>query len=215
MGGRGDRDDVIEVVVGRIVRIEIVVGSRVAGSGNEQGIVGGRDCVVEGLRKTAASPTVIRDPHAHCSGIFDRADRIERASRTAVAEELQCHQLGVPVDPHHPLAVVARRSDRAGDVGSVGVNVHRIAIVIGEVIAVDIVDVAVAVVIDVVAGDFARVGPDVGDQIGVRVVDAGIDNADHDATTSLNIPGLDCIDVGIHCSAALSGVMQSPELAEL
>ena len=47
------------------------------------------------------------------------------------------------------------------------------------------------------------------------VVDTGVDHADHDTAAGLDVPGLDRIDIGIIGSAALSRVVQSPELIEL
>ena len=46
--------------------------------------------------------------------------------------------------------------------------------------AVHVVHVAVAVVVHAVAGNLLRVGPDVGRQVGVRDVHAGVDHGDHD-----------------------------------
>ena len=94
-------------------------------------------------------------------------------------QELEGHDLDVPVDAGDADAVVAHGADGAGDVRAVAVVVHRVAVVVDEVVAVDVVDVAVAVVVDAVAGDLARVGPDVGGQVGVGVVDAGVDHG-HD-----------------------------------
>jgi hypothetical protein len=48
----------------------------------------------------------------------------------------------------------------------VAVVVARIGIVVGEVVAVDVVDEAVAVVVDAVAGDLARVRPHVRGEVG-------------------------------------------------
>ena len=194
---------------------DIVVSSRITGCGNEQGIISCGDGVVEGLRITAATPAIVCDPHAHHGGVFHGTDRIECAARSVVAKELERHQLGTPVHAYHALAVVAGCGDCPGDMGAVRVHVHRIAVIVGEVVSVDIVDVSVAVVINVVAGDLSRVGPDVRDQIGVRVVDTGVDYTHHDAATGLDVPGFNRIDIGIVGSTALSRIMQSPELTEL
>ena len=114
-----------------------------------------------------------------------------------IVEELEGHQLGIPVDSDDTAAVVALAGNRAGDVRAVTMNVHRIAIVVGEVVAVDIVHVAVTIVVDAVAGDFARIGPDVLHQIGMRVVDPRVDDANEDIGAGLNAPRLGRIDIGI------------------
>ena len=48
-------------------------------------------------------------------------------------------------DPRHALAVVGHRADRAGDVRSVAVVVHRIAGVADEIVAVQVAAEAVLV----------------------------------------------------------------------
>ena len=56
----------------------------------------------------------------------------------------------VPVDARDADAVVAERADRAGDVRAVAVVVDRVVVVVDEVPAAEVVDVAVAVVVDAV-----------------------------------------------------------------
>jgi hypothetical protein len=91
-----------------------------------------------------------------------------------------------------------------------------IAVVVEEVVAVDVVDEAVVVVINAVAGDLAGVDPDVGGEVGMGVIDAGVDDGHDDvAAAGGAVPGLGCVDVGVERAAALSGVVQAPQRAEL
>src|SRR5262249_24208377 len=130
-------------------------------------------------------------------------------------EELERHEADVPIDAGDADAVVADRPDGAGHVGAVAVVVHGVAVVVHEVVAVDVIDVAVVVVVDAVAGDFAGVGPDVGGQVGVVVVDAALDDGDGDAAgAGGRVPGLGGVDVGVRGAAALAGVVQAPLRAE-
>ncbi len=69
------------------------------------------------------------------------------------------------------------------------VIVGRVGVTVGEVPALDVVDEAVAVVVDAVSGDLARIRPDVGREIGVRVVDPGVDDRDQHAGTAGHVPG--------------------------
>jgi hypothetical protein len=62
----------------------------------------------------------------------------------------------------------------------VAVVVHRVGVVVARVDPKDVVDVAVAVVVDAVAGRLERVVPHVGGEVRVGVVDAGVNHADHD-----------------------------------
>ena len=94
------------------------------------------------------------------------------------------------------------------------VVVKRVAVVVDKVIAMDIVDEAITVVIDAVARNLTRVGPDVGGQIRVGVVDAGVDNTDDDIPrTGAHLPGFRRVNIGICCAAALTGVVQAVQVA--
>ncbi len=93
--------------------------------------------------------------------------------------------------------------------------VHRVAVGIGKVVAVDVVDVAVGVVVSVVARDFTRVGPHVGCEVRVGVVDAAVDDRNDDrGTARLAVPRFWRIDVGVDGTTGLTGVVHAPELVE-
>ena len=80
-----------------------------------------------------------------------------------------------------------------------------------KIIAMDVINVAVVIVINAVARNFAGVRPHVIDQIRMGVIDSRIDHADnHLLTTRLNIPGFNSIDVRIDGATSLSGVIESP-----
>ena len=83
-----------------------------------------------------------------------RGDVVDRAAAVG-AEHADDHQPGAPGDAGDPDAVVAAGADDAGDVRAVAVLVGRVAVAGDEVVAVDVVDEAVAVVVDPVAGDLA------------------------------------------------------------
>ena len=153
---------------------------------------------------------------AHLHGVVEGADGVGDGAAAVGVEELQGHDLHVPVDAGHADAVVAHGADGAGHVRAVAVVVHRVAVVVDEVVAVDVVDEAVAVVVDAVAGDLAGVGPDVGGQVGVGVIDAGVDDGDDDAAAAGgDVPGFRGVDVGVGRAAGLAGVVQAPEGTEL
>src|SRR5207245_8325634 len=115
----------------------------------------------------------------HVVGIVQRRDGRGKLARAAGVENLEGHQLAGPTDAGHIGVVVADGGDGAGDVRAVAQVIHWIVVIIGEVPAVNVVAVAVAVVVDAIAGDFKRIGPDVGGQIGVGVIDATVDDADN------------------------------------
>jgi hypothetical protein len=112
--------------------------------------------------------------------------RLQRGVVRPAAEELAGDDPHLPVDPGDPPAVAAHRADGAGDVRAVVLVVGRHVGLVGiggEVPAVDVVGVAVAVVIlavDRVEG----VDPDVAGEVLVGVLDAGVDDADVDVGAS-------------------------------
>src|SRR5262249_9769888 len=111
---------------------------------------------------------------------------------------------------------VADGADGTRDVGAVALVVHRVGVVVDEVVAVDVIHVAVVVVVDAVAGDLARVGPDVGGQVGVGVVHAGVeDGDDHTTGAGGDVPRLGGVDVGVRGAAGLPGVVQAPHRGEV
>ncbi len=74
--------------------------------------------------------------------------------------------------------------------------VHGIVVVPAEVPAVDVVHEAVLVIVLAVAGNLSGVGPDVALQVGVPVVDAGVDDCNRHRVRALgNVPGRGCIDL--------------------
>src|SRR5207249_4602230 len=84
-------------------------------------------------------------------------------------------------------------------------------IVVVAVVAVHVVHEAVVVVVDAVAGDLAGVGPDVVAQVGVVVIDAGVDDGDDGGVIAGGlVPGLGGVDVGVGGAAGLDGVVEVP-----
>ena len=92
--------------------------------------------------------------------------------------------------------------------GPVPVVVVRCGVVLDEVPAVDVIDVAVVVVVDAVSGDLAGICPDVVGKVGVVSVDAAVDNGDDDRSAGTGaIPGCGCVDaVGAEESPERSGI---------
>ena len=76
-----------------------------------------------------------------------------------------------------------------------------------EVPAVDVVDEAVAVVVDPVARDLAGVDPQLARQVGMGRVDAGVEHRHDRPGAGGDVPGLGGVDVDV------VGVVQAPLLA--
>ena len=209
-------------MVGRVGGSGVVVVRLVPCSGHEENPspCAGVDRVTQGRRQPAAAPAVVGGDDvdakitSHAGGVVDRRDRSTGAAAPRGVEKLERHDGYLPIDAHHADAVVAHRTDRARHVRAVAVVVHRVGIIIGEVPAHHVVDEAVAVVVDAVAGHLAGIAPGVGREIRVVVVHAGIDDGDnHAARASGRVPRLRRVDIGIDDAARLSGVVEAPELA--
>ena len=104
--------------------------------------------------------------------------------------------------------------------GAVTVGIAGIVVVPIKIPPVDVIDIAVAVVIDAVSGNLAGVGPDIGGQIRMIDVHTGIDDGHHDiAAAGGHTPGFKRIDVGIIGAVGpvhiLTGVMQPPQAAKI
>ena len=94
-----------------------------------------------------------------------------------------------------------------------GIGIVDGGVVVGEVVAVDIVDVAVAVIVELVARDLAGVGPQVVAKVRVVHVDALVDHGHHRVgAAGGRVPRLRRVDVGVGRPAGLAGVVEAIEL---
>ena len=153
---------------------------------------------------------------AHDRCIVDRSHRVAGGAAAATAEELQAHDRDLPVHANDARAIVANAADGARDMGAVTVVVHRVAVVVDEIVAVDVVDKAVAVVVHAVARNLTRVLPGIGSKVAMGVVDAGVDDSDHDIPrTGGDIPRFECVDIGVVDPTSLSGVVQPPQATQV
>ena len=103
---------------------------------------------------------------------------------------------------------------------AVVVLVHRVVVVGVEIPAAHVVDEAVVVVVDAVAGDFAGVDGDVVGEVGVRPIHAGINHGDdHRGGAVSGVPSFEHIHVGIGGAVdavdGLAGVVERVEFGEV
>ena len=91
---------------------------------------------------------------------------------------------------------LARGANRAGHVRAVTEIVHRVRVVVGRVDPVAVVDEAVAIVVNPVGVAIGSVSEHVVRKIGMRVVDAGVEDRHDDAVAAArNLPSLRKVDV--------------------
>ena len=92
-----------------------------------------------------------------------------------------------------------------------GVGGEKRCVVISEVPAVDVVDLAVQVVVDAVARDLPRIRPELAGQVGVGHIHPRVDDGDSCAGSHLGVPRLGRVDVG----ARSSGCRRSRRMAKV
>ena len=176
---------------------------------------------------SVAAPRRVRDPDAERLGVGDRRDGTGiEAAGGIVAEELEGHDRHARRDPDDARAV-ERRGDRPGHVRPVEVVAEIVdgVVVVAEVPAMDVVDVAVGVVVDAVrlaaAARFAGVRPGTRREVGMAEVDAVVDDRDDRARAAGRDPErLASVDVDVGGAAGagrpeeqvLAGVVEAPQL---
>ena len=95
---------------------------------------------------------------------------------------------------------------------SVAVFINYVAVAIDKVIAVNVVYVPVMVIITTVACDFIRVGPDIGSDVRMPVIDTCIDYRYYDIVRAGGyVPCRDGVDVGVYDAARLACIFHRPE----
>ncbi len=210
----GDREHVRHLIARWIERRRVVVGAVVPCRGDEQraGLIRGRDGVHQRLAESAAAPGVVHHLRVHVGGVEHGADCGAGGARAARAQELDRHDARAPAHSRHAHAVVADGGDGARHVRAVTMVVLGIVVVVAEVVAVDVVHVTVAVVVDAVAGDLPRVGPYVGGEVGMGVIHAGVDHSHDDIGAGLHVPRFGRVHVRVGLAAGLPDVIEAPEL---
>ena len=160
------------------------------GDGHEDAGVAGRlDGLLERLAAAGARHRHVDDLRAVGDGVADGLGHASRPSPTASASSaLRTMSRARQATPVTPTPVGAAGGEDAGDVRAVAVVVGRVAVAVDEVRAVDVVHEAVAVVVDAVAGDLARVAPEVVAQVGVGEVGARVDDRDDGAPARRDVP---------------------------
>src|SRR5688572_27490071 len=158
--------------------------------------------------------SVVRDLHVLGREVLHGRDGVGGEPATG-AQELEHHDLALPVHAGDADAVVADRADGAGRVRAVAAHVVDVGVVVVEVPAVDVVGKAVAVVVQAVAGDLAGVNPDVGREVRVAHLRAGVDHGDDEVgVAGADVPRLRAADVRAggadHAVDGLAGVQDAP-----
>ena len=132
----------------------------------------GRECGVE----STTAPGVVRDGCLIGDGVFDGSEGSRGVPGALSVEKSKGHDTGVVCDPRDPKAVVADGCDRAGNMSAVTIGVVGDRVVLDEVPPMDIVNEAVAVIIDPVGRDLTGVDPDVGCEVRMIGVYSAVDH---------------------------------------
>jgi hypothetical protein len=156
---------------------------------------------------------------ASAQELFVRSAPLAVAYRSASdrAQELQRHELDVPVDAGDADAVVADRADDPCDVRAVAVVVIRVVVVVDEVPAAPVVDIAVAVVVRAVRSAARTVltviDPDISGEIRMCHVEARVKDSHHDAAAAGRSPPR-FLRVNVGVTRPRKAVDRLPEVVE-
>ncbi len=215
---RQDRDDVVQIVAGRVDRGVVAVERIVAGRGDEEDslLAGGLDGVVQTLAVLGTAPGGVDDLGALGGGVLDRRHGGVQLHAVVVGD-LADHQAEVPANAGNSHGIIPGGSDNARHIGPVVDVVGRGSAVAHEVIPVDVVDVAVVVVVGVgLAAGLLAVAPEAVLEVRVRGVDARVENGDDNVLAPRSkVPGFGGVDIGIGEPAGLADVVQGPLLREV
>ncbi len=175
---RANRNHVVQVIGSGVTWMGVVVAVVVAGGGNEANSFFSRffNGPFEGSGRTSASPGVGSevDPDLRCVG--HGFNRVGRRASSRSGKKFDTDHGYVPSHPDHAFSIVSNSTDRTCAVGSVGVVVMRVVVVVHEIPSVDVVYETVPVVVFSVSCDFSRVGPHVRFQVFMVAVNAGVND---------------------------------------
>ena len=217
----GHGQNICARIRGRILRNIIVVAGGVARRRHKQLTrrCGGIDHVFHRLRKSPAAPRVVRESRTLVDRVLERTDGIGDISAAPVIQKLERHQAHLPIHAGHADAVVARPADRPRDMRAVFIVVHRItarrqAITINPTRAVHVIDNTVAVIVNLITWDFARIDPHVRGEILVGIVNAGVDHRDNDirAPGAIGRPDIGHGNIHTRNASVLTVVAKAPQL---
>ncbi len=121
----------------------------------------------------------------------------------------------MPVHTGHTNAIVPGCGNGSRHMSPVIVVIQGISVVVDEVIAVNIVDESIAVIVESVAWHLTGIDPHVCREIFVTIVDPCVDHR-HDGLAAADgrIPGFGRIHIGVDGSVRLTLVVQAPLLAK-
>ena len=171
-------------------------------------------CVTDGLGKqgtaTTTTPAIVGKICAHANSIVQGTYSSCGGTTTIGGQKLKSHDPCVPVYTCGTYSVVSYSTNGASHMGSMALVIKGICIVVGKVVAINIICVAIAIVVDTIACDFASIAPHVCCKVLVVVVNACIDNSDDgSAGSGIDVPSFGSIDISIVGATSLGGVVKA------
>ena len=184
---------VVDLAVFSRPRIEIPIhigrrnaGTRITGCDNVQNssILCPSDCIGDCVASTdkvaGISVAIVCDSGAIVGCIVDGSSNISVGAGT---DDFQGHQACIPSDTGHTNIVVAPGANGTSNMGAVPICVHRISIVVFEIVAPEVVDIPVTIIVNAVVGDLAGVRPDIVDKVWMIILHTRVNHADNDGGT--------------------------------
>ena len=137
-----------------------------------------RNCIGHRLAEAVSAPTVVDDVGAVFGSVKNPLDQIRVEAPPVGAQPAHGHD-----------TVVSDGRHRSRHVCTVTVTISRICISVVKVPPYDVIDEAVAIIVDAVAGNLNGIRPDIGGQVRMREIDPGIDYRHGHTLTARQIPG--------------------------
>ncbi|TYT71592.1 hypothetical protein FXO09_08610 [Microcystis aeruginosa KLA2] len=78
-----------------------------------------------------------------------------------IIQKLQGHDFGIPSHSCHADPIISFASNGSRNMGSVTINITGVIVVVGKVPTANVINVAIAIVVNAVVGNFSWVCPDV------------------------------------------------------
>ena len=142
-------------------------------------LAGGINHFFQGIRIRTSAPRVAENLGAVQDGIFDTCQGIGSITPSVGIKKFKRHNASRPTDTRNTDTVVPDGGYRSGAVRTVLVVIHRIAAVLYGIVAVNIVNYAVPVIVDSIPRNLSEVNPHICSQVLMVVIHAGVNNTDN------------------------------------
>ena len=195
------------------MRLAVGICCAIAGRGHKQhtGISRPGNGIIQRLTITTTTPAVTQHAGTLGHGEIDATDRATHVSPAIGTQEFAGHELHFPSNSHVDKAVIGSGANRTSAVCPVAIVIHRIAVAVHCIDAVDIIHIPIAIIVHTITGNFARVHPHLPGQVLMCITNTRIDHGhNHLGRSSGRIPCSRCPQIHSRHTAILASITQPP-----